>query len=565
MHFSTYFSRTGIKAKAASAYARITLTRGTAAFFVFSFIYCFIQGIVQSFLFSTDVAYGSLVSGIVSGSGLVTRQETTFLEGTRGHLILQMCTDIPHGQKVYPCFTIFNASALASDGVSAPGPVRTLGDQWENGMQMTAGIDEQTNQPAVVLQSSNANITLSQQCVRNLAYTSQILANLRREDIAWICLQFWLLAISFLAILNDSVPHILSVLMTRFISTAWSSYSVWRGQAFSANFQELIGDPGTPCSLDIFQSFWGSRFGLQIADLLLSATGLIFFFCLSWKLLRIYSDQSFKCVGAPEHVMRIHKFFMALLASLQLEAFVLVTSGGLWIDVLMNTAIVEISAHTKLYQALFISTTILLVPWIAMGWYSIRREMKRVMIIFLGIGICIMAGWATMFYSIVYRWSFMQWPFLGCFTVASFILLLSSIILGIVCRINFGKGLAQYLHAEETLQSLNFAPDAFTVRTRTNSIKDLESRAGSGGNSGGGANFYHPGDEKFHDSEDDHDHYKSSKDFTQMYFVQTLPSRAVGGGGGGFQTESTAPSFYEYSTSRSTSDRSREERSFFTE
>uniref|UniRef100_A0A8H8CFA3 Uncharacterized protein n=1 Tax=Psilocybe cubensis TaxID=181762 RepID=A0A8H8CFA3_PSICU len=521
MHFSTYFSRTGIKAKAASAYARITLTRGTAAFFVFSFIYCFIQGIVQSFLFSTDVAYGSLVSGIVSGSGLVTRQETTFLEGTRGHLILQMCTDIPHGQKVYPCFTIFNASALASDGVSAPGPVRTLGDQWENGMQMTAGIDEQTNQPAVVLQSSNANITLSQQCVRNLAYTSQILANLRREDIAWICLQFWLLAISFLAILNDSVPHILSVLMTRFISTAWSSYSVWRGQAFSANFQELIGDPGTPCSLDIFQSFWGSRFGLQ--------------------------------------------FFMALLASLQLEAFVLVTSGGLWIDVLMNTAIVEISAHTKLYQALFISTTILLVPWIAMGWYSIRREMKRVMIIFLGIGICIMAGWATMFYSIVYRWSFMQWPFLGCFTVASFILLLSSIILGIVCRINFGKGLAQYLHAEETLQSLNFAPDAFTVRTRTNSIKDLESRAGSGGNSGGGANFYHPGDEKFHDSEDDHDHYKSSKDFTQMYFVQTLPSRAVGGGGGGFQTESTAPSFYEYSTSRSTSDRSREERSFFTE
>lgn len=87
------------------------------------------------------------------------------------------------------------------------------------------------------------------------------------------------------------------------------------------------------------------------------------------------------------------------------------------------------------------------------------------MIIFLAIGLCLIAGWATMFYSIVYRWyvisvewksmvtlnlnpmtrrSFLQWPFLGCFTVSSFLLLISSLTLGVVCRVNFGKGLAQY-------------------------------------------------------------------------------------------------------------------------
>jgi hypothetical protein len=59
----------------------------------------------------------------------------------------------------------------------------------------------------------------------------------------------------------------------------------------------------------------------------------------------------------------------------------------------------------------------------------------------------------------------MQWPYLGCFTVASFVLLIASIILGVICRVNFGKGLKQYLHAEETLESLNFAPDAFAHRT----------------------------------------------------------------------------------------------------
>lgn len=104
------------------------------------------------------------------------------------------------------------------------------------------------------------------------------------------------------------------------------------------------------------------------------------------------------------------------------------------------------------------------------------------------------------------------------------------------------------VHAEETLQSLNFAPDAFAVRT--NSVKDVESKG----------SLYHPGDEKFHED--------SQEDFTQMYFVQTLPSHTPkqgqmqrSGTPADFQSNSTAPSFYAYSTSNS----DREERSFFTE
>lgn len=75
-------------------------------------------------------------------------------------------------------------------------------------------------------------VSLSEQCMQILVYPDQMyvmeilsvylitsvslippflclsLYKFRREDITWICLQFWLLAISFLAILNDSVPHL---------------------------------------------------------------------------------------------------------------------------------------------------------------------------------------------------------------------------------------------------------------------------------------------------------------------------------------------------------------------
>jgi len=67
-------------------------------------------------------------------------------------------------------------------------------------------------------------------------------------------------------------------------------------------------------------------------------------------------------------------------------------------------------------------------------------------------------------------------------------------VLGVVCRINFGKGLAQYLHAESMLSSINFAPDAFAHKTDSMQMSK---------------------DSKSDDASDYFD--------KPMYFVQTLP------------------------------------------
>ncbi|KAG6908040.1 hypothetical protein DXG01_006402 [Tephrocybe rancida] len=291
----------------------------------------------------------------------------------------------------------------------------------------------------VTLSGPTTNVTFDQQCVQTLVFSEQIMHNSKREDLTFVLLQFWLFAISLIAIMYDSVPHTFHLLPQ------------------------------------------ATNLAKQIPNLLLSVTALLIACYLSLTLLRDYNAQSFKCVGAPEHINRINKFFMALLACLQLECFVLVAAAGLWADVLVNTAIAEISAHTPVYKALFTATTILLIPWIAMGWFAIRREMKVMMVAFLGIALFLLSGWSIMFYSRVYRWTFMQWPYLGCFTVASLVLIIASIVLGVICRLNFGKGLAQYrtspsatglpletlltlktaVHAEAALASTNFAPEVF--------------------------------------------------------------------------------------------------------
>jgi len=159
--------------------------------------------------------------------------------------------------------------------------------------------------------------------------------------------------------------------------------------------------------------------------------------------------------------MRIHKFFLAVLACLQLEVFVLVAAMVLWLDVLLNTAIRELSEHTPAYNACSILTAVFLIPWLVTGWYAIRREMKKMIALFLFIAFLLIFGWSIMFYSIVYRWTFVEWPLMACFSVASFILLIASAVLALICRVNFGKGLAEYLQAEESLASINFAPEVF--------------------------------------------------------------------------------------------------------
>jgi len=460
----SYFTKL-LKARVRSVYARITLNRITTAFFIFSFIHCFAQGIIQSLQFSIDAEYNFILSSITVVAAIPTKN-FTYLETSSGYLQLHMCNDIPHGQPEYPCTDIFRSGVDTSNVIKSDDNGQQIAsNRFKEGLAITAmrGIPTSPgNITGVSLTSGSRTVFLSHQCTQILVYPQQIMHNSKREDLTFVLLQFWLFAISVIAIMYESVPHTLAVLVTRGLITSWSAYAVWRTKVIEKRFKEMIFQDGTPCSINLFPDYFPLRMSYEIPDLILNITALLIACYLSWTLLCDYNAQSFKYVGAPKHINRINKFFMAVLACLQLEAFVLVAATGLWIDVLINTAIEGISAHTKVYKALFIASIILLLPWIMMGWYAIRLEMQVMMVFFLGIALNFLTGWSIMFYSIVYRWTFTQWPYLACFTVASFVLLLASIILGVVCRLNFGKGLAQYLHAEEALASSGFAPEVFS-------------------------------------------------------------------------------------------------------
>ncbi|KAJ7886326.1 hypothetical protein B0H13DRAFT_2342871 [Mycena leptocephala] len=459
------FSNLKLATKLQSTYAHITLNWVTVAFFLLSLVHCCAQGIIQSFLFSLDSKFANLVTKVVHEAGIPTRN-LTFLEGSSNHYTLRMCNDIPNGQKRYPCTIVFQSGvdvrnqpdAVESDTVESISILQDL----TQGFSLSAIHDAAGDVSGVIFQSPTAaSVFFSDQCTQILVYPQQVLQNSVREDMTTIFLQFWLMGISLFAVCRSSVPHLLTALGTRFLVASWSSYiAIYRTNNQATIFRQLVSAPGTPCGAELFPRYFGTRQAYDIADVVLNGTVLLISALLSWNLLRIYKAETFK------HATHIYKYFMAVQAVLQLEVFVLVTAMSLWADILATTAIGLVSAHTSMYNALIFATAVLVLPWTALGWYGVRRERSKMMISFLAIACFFVIGWAIMFYSIVYRWALLQWPYLGCLTIASFILIFASIILGTICWRNFGLGLTEYLNAQDALASLNFAPELQAQRRR---------------------------------------------------------------------------------------------------
>lgn len=89
---------------------------------------------------------------------------------------------------------------------------------------------------------------------------------------------------------------------------------------------------------------------------------------------------------------------------------------------------------------------VLLVPWLALGWISVRKEQRILMAIFLSMSALYLANWGAMFAGASFRWTFLEWRFFSVMTSASVALTFSALITGIVCRLGFGKGLPEHLN-----------------------------------------------------------------------------------------------------------------------
>ncbi|KAG5651226.1 hypothetical protein H0H81_009421 [Sphagnurus paluster] len=295
---------------------------------------------------------------------------------------------------------------------------------------------------------SNGPATLDQNCVWSLNWPVSVLNNTKREDIVFIAFQFWVLGMSIVALLNESIPHILASLVTHTMASGWAAFQITHTANFRADFNRVVTN-GTCDATSLLPNYWERRGTAEITSLALNIVALLISAFLTWKLIKLFGWQTFKRVGASRTINRVYKIVLILSITIQLSLFFMVVSVSLWVDQLFSSTIGDLTSFQKLYK---VSSFITLV-----GWFAVRKELSAPMFVFLLLSVMYLGAWGSMFFSTTFRWTFVTWKFFSIIFSASVFLTVASLVLGVICRCNFGKGLLRYLNAQQALPEEDFA------------------------------------------------------------------------------------------------------------
>jgi hypothetical protein len=123
----------------------------------------------------------------------------------------------------------------------------------------------------------------------------------KREDIAFTSFQFWVLGMSIVALLNESIPHMcvlsfrsfmmcsslssIASLLTHLAATAWGAFQLAQTEDFHQNFTSLVTDG--VCEINLLPTYWVARSNVEIPSLALNCVALLVSIFLSWRLIKV--------------------------------------------------------------------------------------------------------------------------------------------------------------------------------------------------------------------------------------------------------------------------------------
>lgn len=324
------------------------------------------------------------------------------------------------------------------------------------------GLPVPSSRAGVLASQQGVQLIFDEKCLHALTWLEDGLHDAQREDVTLVFANLWMGVIGIIAVLTESLPHLGVAFFGHILSAGWASSRITHTQALAKIYKSIfVGASGLCGDHDLLGTWWDLRLKHTIPLVAFNVVTMLVLGWLTWKLFDVYQTQTFSRVGASPAVHRMYKLLLCFSVLIQLTAFFSLASSSLWISRATSGAFMQFAQHWKLYTAVFAAFILLLLPWVVLGWRCIRKECRVRSIIFFVISVILLVISSVMFASGLYRMIFARWSFFATLTVTSYILLVLTTALGVACRINFGKGLAEYLDVSAALDGANFTPVRF--------------------------------------------------------------------------------------------------------
>lgn len=302
---------------------------------------------------------------------------------------------------------------------------------------------------------------MEENCILSLAWFGELMEDAKREDVVTLLFQVWLFSLALVAILNESIPHLGAGFLGHVLGTGWAGFRIRSTHSMTMLYRNKVV-PEACGGIDVMGSWWEVRMQHSIPILVVNALTLLAFMYLSTRLCKVYANESFSRVGASATIHRLYKIILLFSVCLQLSGFLSLASIGMWIDKICHGLMREMAKHSNLYLAAFVVILVFQLPWLWLGWLCVRKESRSQFAVFFTVSGFLLALSTAMFFSSFYRYIFTTWPFFATLTVTAYILIVATSVLAVMCRLNFGKGLAHYLQVTEALEGVDFTPVSFS-------------------------------------------------------------------------------------------------------
>ena len=86
----------------------------------------------------------------------------------------------------------------------------------------------------------------------------------KREDITFMAFQVWVMSMSVIALLNESIPHIVSAFITHVLATTWSGFQIYNTHQFKEAYLQATDTPDRCNGVDVLPSYWSQRNAAEV-------------------------------------------------------------------------------------------------------------------------------------------------------------------------------------------------------------------------------------------------------------------------------------------------------------
>jgi len=75
--------------------------------------------------------------------------------------------------------------------------------------------------------------------------------------------QIWVMGMSVIALMSESIPHLFAVLVTHVLATTWSGFQIYNTREFREDFQEKTLQADS-CNANLLPSYWSQRGAAEV-------------------------------------------------------------------------------------------------------------------------------------------------------------------------------------------------------------------------------------------------------------------------------------------------------------